>query len=42
MIKVLLADDVQILRTGLRAVLAQDADINVVGEAGNGVDSAGA
>ena len=39
MIKVLLADDVQILRTGLRAVLAQDADINVVGEAGNGKEA---
>ena len=36
MIKVLLADDVQILRAGLRAVLAQDESINVVGEAGNG------
>ena len=36
MIKVLLADDVQILRAGLRAVLAQDESIKVVGEAGNG------
>ena len=39
MIKVLLADDVQILRAGLRAVLAQDPEINVVGEAGNGKEA---
>ena len=39
MIKVLLADDVQILRAGLRAVLAQDEMINVVGEAGNGKEA---
>lgn len=39
MIKVLLADDVQILRAGLRAVLGQDADINVVGEASNGKEA---
>lgn len=36
MIKVLIADDVQILRTGLRAVLSQDNDIKVIGEAVNG------
>ena len=39
MIKVLLADDVQILRAGLKAVLAQDEEINVVGEAGNGKEA---
>ncbi|MDE6092106.1 MAG: response regulator transcription factor [Ruminococcus sp.] len=36
MIRVIIADDVQILRTGLKAVLSQDSDIKVVGEAGNG------
>ncbi len=36
MIKVIIADDVQILRTGLKAVLSQYDDIKVVGEAGNG------
>ncbi|MDE6665122.1 MAG: response regulator transcription factor, partial [Ruminococcus sp.] len=36
MIRVVIADDVQILRTGLKAVLSQDSDIKVVGEAGNG------
>lgn len=36
MIKVVIADDVQILRTGLKAVLSQDNEIEVVGEAGNG------
>ena len=39
MIKVLLADDVQILRAGLKAVLVQDDSINVVGEAGNGKEA---
>lgn len=36
MIKVLIADDLQILRTGLTAVLSQENDIAVVGEAVNG------
>ena len=36
MIKVIIADDVQILRTGLKAVLSQYDDIKVVGEACNG------
>ena len=39
MIKVLLADDVKILRTGLKAVLVQDNDISVVGEASNGKEA---
>lgn len=39
MINVIIADDVQILRAGLRAVLAQDSDIKVVGEAGNGKEA---
>jgi DNA-binding NarL/FixJ family response regulator len=39
MIKVILADDVQILRSGLRAVLACDSEINVVGEASNGKEA---
>ncbi len=38
MIRVVIADDVQILRTGLKAVLSQDTGIEVVGEAGNGRD----
>lgn len=36
MIKVLIADDIEILRTGLKAVLSQDDEIKVVGEAVNG------
>lgn len=36
MIKVIIADDVRILRTGLKAVLLQDNEIEVVGEAANG------
>lgn len=36
MIKVLIADDIEILRTGLKAVLSQYDDIKVVGEAENG------
>lgn len=36
MINVMIADDVQILRAGLKAVLAADSDINVVGEASDG------
>ncbi|MDE5936378.1 MAG: response regulator transcription factor [Ruminococcus sp.] len=36
MIKVIIADDVRILRTGLKAVLLQDNAIEVVGEAANG------
>ncbi|MDE5570221.1 MAG: response regulator transcription factor, partial [Ruminococcus sp.] len=36
MIKVLIADDIEILRTGLKAVLSQDEEIKVVGEAVNG------
>ncbi|MBQ8960530.1 MAG: response regulator transcription factor [Ruminococcus sp.] len=39
MISVVIADDVQILRAGLRAVLAQDSEIKVVGEAGNGKEA---
>lgn len=39
MINVILADDVQILRSGLRAVLASDSEINVVGEASNGKEA---
>ncbi len=39
MIKVIIADDVQILRTGLKAVLSQDDSINVVGEAINGKEA---
>ena len=39
MIKVIIADDMKILRSGLRAVLSQDAEINVVGEASNGKEA---
>ncbi|MGN0695657.1 MAG: response regulator [Oscillospiraceae bacterium] len=39
MIKVLIADDVQILRRGLDAVLSTDEDIKVVGEAANGKEA---
>ncbi len=36
MIKVLIADDIEIIRTGLKAVLSQDSGIKIVGEAVNG------
>lgn len=39
MIKVIIADDVQILRAGLKAVLSQDESINVVAEASNGKEA---
>ncbi len=39
MIKVLLADDQTIIRDGLRALLSLQADIEVVGEAGNGKEA---
>lgn len=39
MIKVIIADDVQILRSGLKAVLSQDSDIKVVGEASDGKEA---
>lgn len=39
MIKVLIADDVEILRRGLEAVLSQDSEISVVGQAANGKEA---
>ena len=39
MINVILADDVKILRAGLKAVLVSDDDINVVGEASDGKEA---
>ena len=39
MIKVIIADDVQIIRAGLKAVLTQDSEISVVGEAVNGEEA---
>lgn len=39
MINVLIADDVQIIRTGLRAVLSQCDEINIIGEAVNGKEA---
>lgn len=36
MIRLIIADDHQVVREGLKAVLAQHRDINVVGEAGDG------
>ena len=39
MINVILADDVQILRAGLKAVLSSDSDIKVVGEASDGKEA---
>ena len=39
MIKVILADDVQILRAGLSTVLARDSDIKVVGQASDGKEA---
>lgn len=39
MIKILIADDVAVLRMGLKAVLIQDDELSVVGEAGNGKEA---
>ena len=39
MIRVLLADDQALVRAGFRALLDAEADIEVVGEAGDGVDA---
>ena len=39
MIKVVIADDIQILRQGLKAILEQDADIVVTGLAGDGLQA---
>ena len=39
MITVLLADDQEMVRTGFRLILSAEADLEVVGEAGTGVDA---
>jgi DNA-binding NarL/FixJ family response regulator len=39
MIRVLLADDQEMVRTGFRLILSAEGDIEVVGEAGTGVDA---
>lgn len=39
MIRVLLVDDHKLIRVGLRNILEAEADIDVVGEAGNGEDA---
>lgn len=39
MIRVLLADDQEMVRTGFRLILSAEDGIEVVGEAGNGVDA---
>ena len=40
-IRVLIADDHEIVRKGIRALLATKRDIQVVGEAGNGIEAVG-
>ena len=37
-IRILLADDHAVVRQGFRAILAQQPDMQIVGEAGNGRD----
>ena len=39
MIKILLVDDVPILRAGLKAVISGDSELKVVGEASNGKEA---
>ena len=41
MIQVVIADDIQILRQGLKAILSQDKDIQVTGLASNGKEAFG-
>ncbi|MBB6035882.1 response regulator [Phytomonospora endophytica] len=38
-VRVLLADDEELIRTGLRVIIDAEADLEVVGEAGDGVDA---
>lgn len=38
-IRIVIADDHAVVRTGLRALLAADAELEVVGEAGNGTEA---
>ena len=40
-IRVLIVDDHEIVRQGIRAILAESGDIEVVGEAGNGQEAVG-
>ena len=42
MIRVLLADDQRLVRSGFRLILKAEADIDVVGEAGDGVEAVAA
>ncbi len=39
MIKIILADDHQVVRKGLKALLASETDFNIVGEAGDGLET---
>ena len=39
MIRVVIADDILILRQGLKAILSQDKDIQVTGLASNGKEA---
>lgn len=39
MIKIILADDHQVVRKGLQALLAAETDFNIVGEAGDGLET---
>ncbi len=39
MIKIFLADDHEMVRQGIRALIEREADISVTGEAGNGKDT---
>ena len=38
-IRVLVADDHPVVRTGLRTILSRQADVEVVGEAADGVEA---
>jgi two-component system response regulator NreC len=39
MIKIILADDHQVVRKGLKALLSSEPDFNIVGEAGDGLET---
>ena len=42
MVRIFITDDHPLLRTGIKAILAEEADFSVVGESGDGRETCGA